>query len=403
MAKLTCTLCERVSLDTHLMCPRRDCPIELQPILGSGQMVGDLKVQSFVRTTRIATYYIATRNKQAVLLKIANLNCEQKLIEESKQFLLFTQKRKRSLARKGLGRYTMLKEPIDPLPELPLLLPAYERSRLEDFPYGQANVNGKMLFYEAFEYIQASTLREYLAMTQQPFFKDVAVLITSLAKTLYTLNEIHGVNHLCLNSETVWVREDIAGQPRLVLMDLGISQPINYAISSSNILWLKKYGLTAYLAPEFALMDHRNQDGYYFENTTSSDVYGLGVILYEMLAGQPKHIYDGRDQNAILQAIRTNDKTALRRPDIEVIPKYQVLLELANISTESKPQDRQLYSNHKPVYLTTKLFYEQLNRIINNIPKEKTTTSLRVFVNRAIITMALFVSVFALLLILIMP
>jgi len=117
-----------------------------------------------------------------------------------------------------------------------------------------------------------------------------------------------GKLHLCLNPDVILVRYDKQGIPRAMLLDLGIGG------SGKNILeiWNSNYNLPAYTAPEIA--EGRGTVG------AASDVYGLGLILYEMLAGRPAIEYHLKKDEAVLKGVMEGGLRPTGRIDLKNIP-----------------------------------------------------------------------------------
>ena len=117
-----------------------------------------------------------------------------------------------------------------------------------------------------------------------------------------------GKLHLCLNPDVILVRYDKKGIPRAMLLDLGIGG------SGKNILeiWNSNYNLPAYTAPEIA--EARGLVG------ASSDVYGLGLILHEMLAGRPAVEYHLKKDDAVLKSVLEGGLRPTGRIDLKNIP-----------------------------------------------------------------------------------
>ena len=83
----------------------------------------------------------------------------------------------------------------------------------------------------------------------------------------------HGVLHRDLKPANILLQDD-----RAVLADFGIALPMGEAASALTETGLS-VGTPEYMSPEQALGD-RNIDA-------RSDIYALGCVLYQMLAGEP--------------------------------------------------------------------------------------------------------------------
>jgi serine/threonine protein kinase len=94
-----------------------------------------------------------------------------------------------------------------------------------------------------------------------------------------------------------------------MLLDLGLAH------SGQNIqeLWNENYNLPAYTAPEIA--DQRGEVG------TATDVYGIGMLLYEMLAGRSAYEYHLRKDEAVLRSVLEGEFKTTGRIDLKNIPE----------------------------------------------------------------------------------
>jgi tetratricopeptide (TPR) repeat protein len=128
------------------------------------------------------------------------------------------------------------------------------------------------LAYLALEYASGGNLQQKLAATPQDPAES-ARLVASLAGALYYAHQ-RGIVHRDLKPANVVLAED--GVPKVT--DFGLAKLLeheNGPTRTGDIL-----GTPSYMAPEQARSDAAGV-------TPSADVYALGAILYETLAGRP--------------------------------------------------------------------------------------------------------------------
>jgi len=126
--------------------------------------------------------------------------------------------------------------------------------------------------YFTMEYIDGTSLAERIARgPADP--KDAARLVRTVALAVHHLHE-HGIVHRDLKPSNILL--DSAGEP--YVSDFGLAKV--FAADSKATATGVIAGTPCYMAPEQAA-GHGAQVG------PAADVYSLGVILYELLTGQP--------------------------------------------------------------------------------------------------------------------
>jgi serine/threonine protein kinase len=169
-------------------------------------------------------------------------------------------------------------------------------------------IEGQVKYYEVFKFTDGTILRNLLLKNPQPWFQHVGWIILSIADVIFYLHKA-GKLHLCLNPDVVLVRFDKQGYPRPMLLDLGLGHP------GQNIqeLWNDNYNLPAYTAPEIA----NGQGGV----GPATDIYGLGMLLYEMLAGRPAYEYHLKKDEAVIRNVMGGEFKSTGRIDLKNIPE----------------------------------------------------------------------------------
>jgi serine/threonine protein kinase len=192
-------------------------------------------------------------------------------------------------------------------PLLPVLLPAHPQGTIDYNPYGWTVIEGRVKYYEVFKFVDGTILRNLLLKNPQPWYQHVGWIILSVADCVYYLHRA-GKLHQCLNPDVILVRYDKQGIPRPILLDLGVADPGK----SIYELWNENYNLAAYTAPEIA--------GGHTGVGTATDVYGLGALLYEMLAGHPAYEYHLKKDPAVMKNVMEGEFKSSGRIDLKNIP-----------------------------------------------------------------------------------
>jgi serine/threonine-protein kinase len=158
----------------------------------------------------------------------------------------------------------------------PHILPLYESGSVDAGPGGPR-------FYYSMPYVEGESLRNRLVRERQLPIEDALKIARELAGALGYAHE-HGVVHRDLKPENVLLsgyppRPGTASEWHVLLADFGIAKALNEAGGERLTETGLALGTPAYMSPEQASgdkhLDHR------------SDLYALGCILFEMLAGQP--------------------------------------------------------------------------------------------------------------------
>ena len=297
-----CERCERVTQDGNLWCERTDCPAEQgYSILSYGDYLGDLKVTKLLRVWRTAALYEAARGEEIVLLKVAHRSddCEERLKRETVAL--------ESLADNPWFPMSVIKSFLPSgRPLLPVPLSPYPVASKR--PYGELTFRGETKFFSIFRYAQGKFLSDLLLENPQLWHYQAAWLTITLANALRPLASNNRC-HLCLTPDMILVDIDKEGHLRPLLLDLGLIITGN---EMDSLLDWAKIWEPAYTAPEL-LLNSRTKTV-----TPTADVYSLGTILYEMLAGKPAFESKIQRDDQIREVVTHHRGTRpLERPELE--------------------------------------------------------------------------------------
>jgi serine/threonine protein kinase len=304
--KRVCTVCQRISPDGNLWCQEPDCPSgDLPMIFDYGEWLGDIQVIRLLRILRSSAIYEAQREDEKVLLKVAHNGYQDQMRREARIL--------GDLSRNS--NYP---------PNLPVLLPAYRQADINQRPYGKTVFRDEAKYYEVFDYIEGEFLRDMLFKNPQPWYQHAAWMTISLANVIAFLHLKANTLHLNLSPEVIYVRTDKKGIPRPVLLDLGLlGDP-----GAVDPVWVHQYGMPAYTPPE--LIAQRVP-------TYASDVYGLGLVMYEMLAGSPAFEFQQRREDDIREDV-VKGVPRLNRTDLsEEI--HQIVMQSVDLVPDRRQQD----------------------------------------------------------------
>ena len=167
--------------------------------------------------------------------------------------------------------------------------------------------------YFAMEFIQGRPLIEYATERRL----NTRARLELVARICDAVNHAHqrGIIHRDLKPGNILVDE--TGQPKI--LDFGVARVTDSDTQATRQTDLGQLlGTLAYMSPEQVLADPLAVD-------IRSDVYALGVILYELLAGKLPYSIHGKAVHQVVQVIREEDPARLSsihrsyRGDIDTI------------------------------------------------------------------------------------
>lgn len=328
--KQVCLHCDRTASDHNLYCQETYCPAEMSPsILDPGEWLGDIEIVRSLVVLRSAVLYEATHLQKPVLLKIAHPGAKHKeRLKREADFLRDIQ-----LSRK-------------PQKSLPVILPPYVNVPLskEVDPYGKTMLRGHLLYFCLFEYFVGEPLRDILLTKPQLWLNHSGWIVIALAEAVALLHS-KGKFHFGLCPDALLVHFDKkTNAPQVLLFDLGIMTDSN----GMRQEWYVDFVPPAYLAPEFIGANSLRLD-------YRTDVYGLGLILYELLVGQPAVPYKLRGDAEVYRIVQDSR----RRTPMNRIEDVRALAEIALQAIQQAPDNRQAGVNEVA---------KQLKAFFGNVP-----------------------------------
>jgi len=164
---------------------------------------------------------------------------------------------------------------------------------------GTADTGWGVQPYFAMEFIRGKTLREY-ARDLNLTIEQRLELVARIAEAVHHAHQ-RGLIHRDLKPGNIVVDE--TGQPKI--LDFGVARLTDSDIEATRQTDMGQLlGTLAYMSPEQVLADPQ-------ELNTCSDVYALGVMLYELLAGHLPYEINRTQIHDAIQTIRDTDPARL--------------------------------------------------------------------------------------------
>jgi serine/threonine protein kinase/TolB-like protein/Flp pilus assembly protein TadD len=171
-------------------------------------------------------------------------------------------------------------------------------------------------------FVEGESLRDRLIHQKQLPIEDALRITTEAARALDYAHR-HGVIHRDIKPENILLTKE----GDTLVADLGIGRALDSAGDEDKLTQTGVViGTPAYMSPEQAAGE-RELDG-------RSDLYSLGAVLYEMLAGEPPH--SGPTAQAIMARRFTGDVPRVReaRPTVPEVIEQALVKALARVPAD---------------------------------------------------------------------
>lgn len=180
---------------------------------------------------------------------------------------------------------------------------------------------GDMIQYIVMEYIDGITLKEYIEMQKVLDWKETLHLTTQILKALQHAHE-NGIVHRDIKPQNIMLLQD----GTIKVTDFGIAR---FSSNATRTMTEQAIGSVHYIAPEQARGD--KTDG-------KTDIYSVGVMMYEMLTGRLPFDADSAVSVALMQL-----QTQAKRPR-QINPDIPAGLEEITIKAMQKNPDSRYHS-----------------------------------------------------------
>ena len=190
--------------------------------------------------------------------------------------------------------------------------------------FDSGSANG--LLYYVMPFVEGETLRSRLQREQQLPVRDAVQIATEVADALAYAHE-RGVVHRDIKPENVLLQNGHA-----LVADFGIALAVEQAGGQRMTQTGLSLGTPQYMAPEQAMGD-RNVD-------QRADIYALGAVTFEMLAGEPP--FTGPNSQAIVAQVLTAEAPSLasRRKSVPSYVDAAVQTALEKLPADRFPDAR---------------------------------------------------------------
>lgn len=220
------------------------------------------------------------------------------------------------------------------------------------------------IYYIVMEYVNGQTLKEFIRKHHKLNYKETLGIIQQIAMALEHAHK-NGVVHRDIKPHNILITED-----RMVkVTDFGIARASTSATMTNTVTVM---GSVHYLSPEQArggFSDHR------------TDIYALGVVMYEMLTGKLpydaespitvalKHIQENFvEPNEINSDIpRAVNDIVVKAMEKDMAKRYQSVREIINdIATAYNQPDKPIFHREVADDATRIIPVEEIDKVIND-------------------------------------
>jgi serine/threonine protein kinase len=192
-------------------------------------------------------------------------------------------------------------------------------------------------WYFVMEYLDGGSLDGMIKRRKQLPVKEAVEVACQVAMALEHLHS-KGIAHRDIKPDNVLFRVDpeTTGRVEPVLVDFGIAAK------------LQRVGLQAgsifYMSPERVQVVHGMMPPERVVNQAAGDVYGLGVILYQMLTG--RRPFEGHSRSSVTSAILNTTPALPRRYRPEIPPGLeQLIMEMMHKDPARRPSSAEVLAN----------------------------------------------------------
>jgi len=183
--------------------------------------------------------------------------------------------------------------------------------RIHDLGQHPAENGGPPIIFLTMELLEGETLSERLALRGRLAVGESRPILAQMAAALDAAHTA-GIVHRDFKSENVFLCQN-DGELRVVVTDFGIARgaghddPFAAMVTGAGVV-----GTPAYMAPE------QVEGG---EITTATDLYALGVVLYEMLTGRVPFVGENPLTTAVKRLKEAPSPPRVYVPDID--PRWE--------------------------------------------------------------------------------
>jgi serine/threonine-protein kinase len=169
------------------------------------------------------------------------------------------------------------------------------------------------LLYIVMEFISGPSLKDVIK-ADGPIDPGRIVRILGQVASALALAHKQGIIHRDLKPQNVMIAADEHGLEVAKLVDFGIAKTFDEANTLTSTGFA--LGTPQYMSPEQAM--GKPVDG-------RSDIYALGIILYEMLVGEVPFSDPSTPAVLVKQLTEVPERPSLRRPDLAISPALEAV------------------------------------------------------------------------------